>query len=292
MSGPSGILPRMNKKLINTGPSERGAHRLELALKCPALYAFTKLVKHDDTLTGREPLVRGSMGHAGFAHHYARLWCEQNNRDPEEFYVPHEAVDLVGAEMGATKTLRGVVHDTLDAYLAFHAVERVKPVAVEEPVRIMVPRPDGTGEHLFTQRWDLAVEDSASKVWVWDHKFVAKVEQKTVQRYALSIQFIGMVYCARRILGDRFGGVKLNLVGVNGGMRRENIPAAPDAERRFPATVAFAEDRIAMIEALSSPWDAPRVYSEQVCMGPYGACPCYDLCRFGKGHVTMDGRVL
>jgi hypothetical protein len=292
----------MEKKLLNTGPSERGAHRLESALKCATLYAFTKRTPPPGTEAATTPatgdaLIRGSIGHVALAHHYARLGCEQNGLDPEEFYSPHDAIDIVAPTFGSTgKRFAPLIHDAYNAYGSFYAVERHAVAAVESPVRIMVPKPDGSGEHLFTQRWDLVTKDASGRLWVTDHKFVAKIEARTIERYALSIQFVGMVYTARRLLGAQFGGVKLNLVGVGNAQsfsfRRESVPPAPDAERRFPATVDYAERRIAEIEALASPWDAPRVFSETVCMSAYGPCSCYERCRWGQGHITMDGRTL
>mgnify|MGYP000871574920 CR=1 FL=1 len=282
------------KVLLNTGPSARGAHRIQLALTCAALYAFQRVVQHPAALGDRGPLVRGSIGHAGLAHHYARLGCVQRGTDPDVFYTPHAAIDLVAdsfAPMG--NQFRKLNHDAYDAYGRFYAVERHFIEGVECLVDVQVPTPDGPIR--FTQRWDLVTKDDAGRLWIHDHKFVAKIEAKTVMRYALSIQFTSMVWLAHHILKERFGGVKLNLIGVGSertAFQRVTVPPAPDAVRRFPATLAAAERRIAAIEALASPWDAERVYSEQVCMTPYGPCSAMELCRWGQGHLTADGRTL
>lgn len=639
--------------LLDTGPSARGAHRLQTALTCPALYAFTRLLKHEAALIDRGPLIRGSIGHAGLAHHYARLGCEQHGLDPETYYPVHTAIDMVSdkfASMG--NQFRKLIHDAYIAYQAFYAVERQEVVGVECPVDEMVPTPDGPLR--FTQRWDLLTRDDAGRYWIQDHKFCtpgdteieteggvitvealaervgpwqatvltdaglawrgatawrrgirevyavvlanglrlrygfdhpvltrrgyvptadlrpgdevavaarlpdradldvpdalltvvgmvladgcntngvvrwykedeacrqvylaalraldvphtvqadgeirgtglrlqtrlaqvgitpaaaadkiiprkltalsarqaavllralwsgdgtcklkagtessvrivygsrsldlcqgiqrllfqqgilttvttssvaykgarrpyhfatvvgreskramldllggaprvgdatqilhaaldraeaargattgkggggpsparegdvwwvkvvsnlctgrepvydvevqspehnyvaagvvthncAKVEQKTVARYALSIQFASMVWLGLHRFGANFGGVKLNLIGVGREgfhFYRPTLPPAPDAVRRFPMTLAFAERRIAAVEALQNPWDAERVYSEMVCVTPYGPCPAFELCRWGQGHLTEDGRTL
>lgn len=279
--------------LLDTGPSARGAHRLQTALTCPALYAFTRVLKHEASQMDRGPLVRGSIGHVGLAHHYARLGCEQHGKDPETYFPAHVAIDMVADKFGPMgNQFRRLNHDAHEAYRAFYAVERHEVVGVECPMDVMVPTPDGPIR--FTQRWDLLTRDDAGRYWITDHKFVAKVEQKTVTRYALSIQFVSMVWLGHHLFGAEFGGVKLNLVGVGGNFhfQRPSVPPAPDAVRRFPSTLAHAERIISEVEALPDPWDARRVYSEQVCMGPYGPCPAMDLCRFGRGHLTMDGRTL
>lgn len=282
------------RRLLDTGPSARGAHRLESALICPALYAFTKVVKHEEALGDRGPLVRGSMGHVALAHHYARLGCVQHQMDPEAYFTPHEAIDLVAAKMLPTSTqYLKLIHDAYDGYRAFYATERHEVVGVEEPADTMVPTPDGPLR--FTQRWDLRTRDDAGRVWITDHKFVAKVEAKTVARYVLSIQFASMQWLGHHFFGKDFGGVKLNLIGVGSSrftFQCASLPPAPDAVRRFPATLAHGERVIAQVEALSDPWDAQRTYSEQVCYTAYGPCRAYALCRWGRGHLTMDGRTL
>lgn len=296
-SAPSPALPvPVLPVLLDTGPSARGAHRLQTALTCPALYAFQKLMKHEAALGDRGPLVRGSIGHVALAHHYARLGSVQHQQDPEVYYPPDMAIDMVAEKFGAMgKSFQRLIHDAYAAYQAFYSVERHEVVGVECPVDHQVPTPDGPIR--FTQRWDLLTRDDAGRMWVTDHKFVGKIEARTVARYALSIQFTGMVWLGHTLFGKDFGGVRLNLVGVAKGagsfqFQRPALPPAPDAVRRFPATLAHAERVIASVEALSDPWDAPHAYSEMVCMTPYGPCPCVEMCRFGKGHTTMDGRVL
>lgn len=297
MPAATGIVPASPpapRVLLDTGPSARGAHRLESALICPALYAFTKVLKHEEAMGDRGPLVRGSLGHVALAHHYARLGSVQHQMDPEVFYPPHEAIDLVADKMApVSRQFQRLIHDAYTAYAAFYAVERQEVIGVEEPMDAMVPTPDGLLR--FTQRWDLRTRDAAGRYWVTDHKFVAKLEAKTVQRYILSIQFASMQWLGHHLLGKDFGGVRLNLIGVGGGETRfQNValPPAPDAVRRFPATLAHAERIIAAVEALNDPWSAPRTFSEQVCYTPYGACRAFELCRWGKGHITMDGRTL
>lgn len=289
--------PPQDRILLNTGPSRRGAHRLQNALTCPALYAFKNVIRHEAALGGRDPLVRGSIGHAALAHHYARLGAVQHGLDPEAYYTPHDAIDLVAPTFGDIgHKFQRLIHNAYDAYARFYAVEREEVVAVEYAVETQVPHPYAPSvTYDFTQRWDLVTKDGGGRYWLTDHKFVAKADQRTVQRYALSIQFTSMVWLAHKIIGSAFGGVRLNLVGVGNGETfqfvRPVLPPAPDAVRRFPETIMLAEQRIADVERLSTPWDAPRVYSEMVCMTPYGACDCFELCRFGKDHITFDGRV-
>lgn len=279
--------------LLDTGPSARGAHRLQTALTCPALFAFQKLMKHEAALGDRGPLVRGSIGHVALAHHYARLGAVQHNIDPETYFPPETAIDMVAEKFGTMgRSFQRLIHDAYKHYQAHYSVERHEVVGVECPVDYQVPTPDGPIR--FTQRWDLLTRDDAGRMWITDHKFVGQIQAKTIDRYALSIQFTGMVWLGHTLYGTNFGGVRLNLVGVGPrfNFMRPTLPPAPDAVRRFPATLAHAERVIASIEGLTDPWDAPHAYSEMICMTPYGPCPATDLCRWGRGHITMDGRTL
>src|SRR5512142_2081746 len=86
------------KILLNTGPSPRGAHRLETILTCPQLYAYLHVLKLD--LGDRTPLVRGSLGHVSLAHHYVQLRAVQRGEDPAAFYEPHVAIDQAALTFG------------------------------------------------------------------------------------------------------------------------------------------------------------------------------------------------
>jgi hypothetical protein len=288
--------------LLDTGPSKKGAHRLQAILTCPALYGFTKrfdpargLRSHPAADENRGPLVRGSIGHVALAHHYARRGCEQNGLPLDTYFPPHEAIDLVANKFGPLgDKFRSLIHRAYDGYAAFYAMEPRRVHAVEYVREVQVPDPNHPGVfNEFTQRWDLVEKDDSGRYWITDHKFVSDLGEKTLVRYTLSIQFLSMAWLGWKVFGSAFGGVYLNLVGVGSedkiGFRRKPLAPAPDAVRRFPATVAYAEALAKSWEGISA-WDLPRVYSEQVCMTPYGPCSCFDLCRFGQGHVTMDGQ--
>lgn len=296
--------------LLDTGPSKAGAHRIQSVLTCATLYALTKKRNRSTGLTvipgdgdRHEPLVRGTVGHVGLAHHYARMGCEQNGLDPETYYTPEEAIALVGPKHGEygekwARLMPAIYH----RYAATYAVEQMKVRYVEFPCEVQVPVPDEMrrrdpshpASYLFTQRWDLVLEDKAGRYWIYDHKFVSKVEDKTFQRYGLAMQFVSMAWLAPRVFGERFAGIRLNVIGVGSGTEPDVVrftraapPVAPDAVRRFPATLAHAERLIRDVEALEDPMDAPRTFSETVCYTMYGACDGFEACRYGA--ITPHG---
>ena len=58
---------RREGSLIDSGPSERGWHRIESMLRCPRLYALQHIDGVEFPLT--RPLVNGIMLHVALAHH-------------------------------------------------------------------------------------------------------------------------------------------------------------------------------------------------------------------------------
>ncbi len=282
------------KILLNTGPSARGWHRLEAFLRCPRLFALgygrsgeseEMMAMNRKRFPPAEPLVRGSMAHAGLAHLYARLKASRAGEDPERYYRPSEAVSLVAATFGDMGVeLLTPVLGILNAYVARYASEAttMRVVGIEHLLTMEV-EPDKPGwpkEILYTARADLIHERTDGKVWIMDHKCVGKIESKSIERYALSGQFLGLQHLGWKTYGECFGGVELNLLGMKGPtFLRQVIDPAPWALEHFLDTVRHVEEGIARFEATG---EAPGSFSEFTCMTPYGKCPAFHMCRFGE----------
>lgn len=265
----------MDKILIFTGPSERGWHRVESMLRCPTLYAFKQAGGEEEEERG--PLVRGSLGHVGLAHYYARLGALQHGKDPEAYYEPSDAIEIVGKQMGGLAlTFIESMQRLILAYHAHYAGERMTVKEIEVPVEMLF-----NGRHRMTQRFDLVVTDANGRCYVWDHKVVSKIDGKTQHRYDLSGQFLEMHWQGRNRYGDAFAGLRVNLLQADGSKFVRVTPdPAPAALQKFPDTVAHGEDLIERYKDLA-PFDYPRTFSEQTCMTAYGRCPAWDFCRWG-----------
>lgn len=266
--------------LINSGPSDRGFHRLESWLRCPQLYAWGYGRKGAARFPPRLPLVRGNLVHVGLAHSYARAKAVQEGRDPADYYPPLEAVELASREFPPDLVEQAslVVPKVLRAYVQHYGTEPYRIVAVEEQ------REMEFFGYRYTARVDLEIEDAGGKVWWLDHKTCNKIESKVFDRYTLSGQFLGLQHLGFKVWGEKFGGVLLNLLGCAGTptFAREAIEAAPWALERFPWIVKHAEEGIAATEALLARGEpVPMAVSEHVCMTSYGRCPAHDLCRLG-----------
>ena len=153
-------------------------------MRCPQLYAWgygqagaggerAKAARERFPL--RAPLVRGSIGHVGLAHLYARLMAAQNGADPDAYYLPTEAMGLVADSFGELGTsMLPVAARTVRAYAERFAHERWRILGVEEEEETRF------GPYLYTARVDLKYMDRAGKVWFLDHKLVNKIEGKVL----------------------------------------------------------------------------------------------------------------
>jgi hypothetical protein len=227
------------------------------------------------------PLARGILGHVGLAQHFARLGCAQSGRDPDEFAKPVAAMERAANQIKCHR-----IYDAFEAALAgIDAHLALMPPEVETMrVRAVEFLIDTTfGGHPYTARIDLVMEDANRGVWAIDHKFVGRIEDKTLTRYAMSGQFLGITHLGQRKWGDQFAGVMLNVCGcrVQKHVRRQ-IEAAPYALQRFERNVIEAEQEIARMTAENDERAWPLAMHEQVCYSAYGPCDEFDRCRWGR----------
>ena len=266
----------MSGKVIEAGSSgEWGWHATETALRCPQLFAYSHRL-HVLDRTESEALLRGSLVHAGLAQHYRRLQCVQLECDPEEWATADEGIEVTAEKLGpAAKQYIDISKTIVRNYAAHYMHENVLVEFVEEVFSAEI------AEKKFTQRLDLVVTEQ-DKVYIWDHKCVGRIDQKTITRYTLSGQFLGMAMFGREYFGERFGGVKLNLLSVDSVFRRVLVDPAPHALRTLPASIAHARRVIADLDERKVPYDEwPKALSEQTCVSTYGLCPAFELCRWG-----------
>lgn len=306
--------------LVDSGPSERGTHRLMSFLHCPTLYAY--LYELDLAADGRRPLVLGSLTHTGLAHYYGRLGAAQQGgmvyihterqlpgdppvysvpmrvTDPEVFYDPIESV-YMAADLRAQE---GGVEGRLATVLKDQAAEMVRKVMDKEakhgrPFRrvlgVEVPVELRTGEHKITTKLDLITEvipvgSRTPKRRVVDHKTAARPgDQATLDKYVPTLQLAVMRVVGRKLFKDLYDGTYLHLVdsvGDTGGRMLQPAPA-PHIERKVLDLLLEVEQNIARLKVeRPDPWSWPMAANEQSCTSPYGAkkrCEGWELCTAG-----------
>lgn len=248
------------------------------------------------------PLQRGSLGHVGLAQHFARLQAVQQKRDPSVFYTPREAMEIVAPLLGPLAVeLKPAVQITIDEYLSRFADEGFRILHVERefetvlrdsrpPRHPSVADPNGGRRTEFTMRPDLILEDSSGRKWIFDHKFVTVSRRATSTRYTNSGQFLALKMLGRALFGQDFAGVAANVLQVapNCKFNRYPIDPSPGLQARFATIVLDAEERIAQLEDEGRDvMEWPATASEQTCMTAYGACPAFEICRWGAGVIEL-----
>jgi hypothetical protein len=272
--------------LLDAGSSGKwGWHGIQSFNECPQKFSY----RHNLGIVTppKEPLVKGSILHVGLAHRYARMWAQQNGELADRFYSPEEAMTIVAhkkesGEIGP-RVLPEIVA-AMRAYEAYYAAERVKVLEVEQVFECEI------GGEPYTQRLDWVYEDPQGRVWLVDHKTTGRMESKTAMGYAMSGQILGMRHLGRLYYGERFAGVKLNMIvwgpGGKEKFARLDPEPAPFAQSQFTNVVTFARDRVRALRESGAggvdPMAWPRALSETTCVGRYGACEYYDHCKWGK----------
>lgn len=283
----------MTKILLDTGPSPRSLWRLAAFLRCPQLYAYNYVLGLTESPT--EPLVRGSIGHCGLAHLYAREMMKAKGLDPDIFYEPIEAMHLAAERWGMVGAdMLKVVLEVYPTYVEKYAVidlERYETLSVEQAFDITITLPNGE-TYTYTQRPDWVARERATGLGViFDHKFLGSTTPSSLARYAPTIQFASYRKLGPLLFPNNFGGVYINAVHCGEDRRhvRSRVDAAPHLVAHFEQIVQDAEEGILKLTVdKRDGWNYPKVASDVVCYTPYGACPELDRCLWGNKEPAVD----
>ena len=279
-------------KLINPGPSRKGWHRLKTALQCPRRFAFDREAKKsgDSRETSATALIRGSLFHMGLAHYYVQ---KGESITPSEYFDPYDAmVELVRLQPESVRPVweshLQLVAEALDAYYLHWAYCGWQVRSVERELTASVVDDVNAETFFYTQRADLVIEDPKTNLWwVVDHKTAGRVTSDTLRTYALSGQFLGYQMLGKSLLGDRWGGVMLNLVqwpSKKGGVpsfTRQAVAFLPHALDQFKKTIIHAETLIKMYDS-REPAMWPGSHHETACYTYGRLCEHSRTCGWGS----------
>lgn len=280
-------------KLIYTGPSPHSGHRIDKYIRCPQLWAYSVMEPSPLPARTESPaLIKGSLGHVGLAHHYRRLQALQEGEDPSQWWEPLRAVEERAVTEGAS-WLRYVteVQHAVSEYLLHYGEQRVEVLGVEATYAMEVAWTGRTWP--VTRSADLVVRAPGGAVRIVDHKFVGRLNDRTVSRYRLDGQFLDYALIGAREWGAAFDGAFLNLIewpskaGATPKMKQLQAPSAPAAVESRKAQLVYTHAQRSKIERAGVDlWNYPKRLNEQVCNGPYGLCAGADLCAWGKVAAT------
>jgi len=279
-------------KLIDPGPSRRGWHRLQNALKCPRLAAWSARDREAQSEScPSAALIKGSLLHVGLAHYYAQKF-EGHAHQGSEYYDPVDAITkLVESQPAAHQDQWSewvpMVTKTLLNYMLHWQNESWTPWEIEKELETTIRDEERGNDFLYTQRVDAVfMHPQNGKCWFVDHKSTFKIMDKTTKKYSLSGQFLGYNLLGMRKYGPNFGGVLLNMIGWGNAksgpeFQRITLPAAPFSQERFEKTLVYAE-RILDDHKGQEPGEWPGVHHETACWTTYGPCKYFDRCHYGE----------
>ena len=272
------------RKILETGPSPRGWHRLQYAIECPQKYAYRYELGIETFNSSTSPaLVKGSMMHLILAQHYNRVKNVAQGLDPDEWEEPIKTLQIkADSESPVWADNLDNIIKCFQAYLAHYPVDPFEVLEVERLAYAQI------GDHLFTGRFDLVVKDRGGKVWIIDHKTTARLLARQKKFYGISGQMIGYSYIGHSIYGEKFGGMLLNQIQHTGKYKfdRIRLPPAPNLLRRFPQVVDDTEKLITRLKEEKRPPDQwPLAMNELTCYTRYGACPYMDHCQWGISNT-------
>jgi hypothetical protein len=214
----------------------------------------------------------------------------QNGRDEEAYCDPMEAVALV-AKVERIESFVSEIQTTFDAYVDEHWADeqmyRIFDVEALHQTTI-------GGKYLLTGRFDLIVEDGMKRLFIWDHKSSSRIQASHKEFYAMSGQFLAYSHMAQEKYGERFGGVKINMVqmGNRPAFERFDLKRSPHLEANFAQSVLDIEAAIERLEAEGRPYAQwPKSMNELTCYHRYGACEFMDKCRFGADGMKAGNWV-
>jgi hypothetical protein len=274
-------------KLIHTGPSPHSGHKIDKFIRCPQLYAYAELMHPTPVPRMESPaLIKGSLGHVGLAHYYRRKQALAQGEDLNQWWEPMRAIEERGTkEGGSWPDFISLAQTTVAAYIREMDGQNIEVVGVEDNLQTEVT--------FQRQKWPLTRSaDLIVKVGavhrIIDHKFVGRLNSRTVMRYALSGQFLDYAILGREKWGDGFDGAWINFIewptgGATPTLRQVRAPSAPHAvaARANQLSMAYA-GRAELERREVDPWDYPKRLHEQICNSPYGVCDAVELCRWGK----------
>lgn len=265
-------------RLIFTGPSEAGSHRLTTAAMCLRRFRFGQEARANGTEPPPgESLVKGTLLHVALAHHYGKAVPSDR---PPGLYEPMEAVEVV-AEAHDWMAHVPTIGAAYEAYVARYGTDpEWRVLAVEHEIRVKIKPVNGAEPILYTARVDLSVEQDG-KVYYVDHKTAYRLGTTTFTQYVLDTQMIGYQALGQRFHGDRFGGVILNRVKLSPpDFDRQMLDPAPAAVKQFRAHVVYWNMLIDTWKNVE-PGVVPGAHADQVCVSKYGKCPYFDKCQWG-----------
>lgn len=302
-------MARKNKKMAETAASRWSTrnddgtmrwswHIIENYLTCPRKY---KLAVVDDVITTdyRQPLALGTAVHRGLAAAYRRLQRAQIRAGDVAFSLDErqrgllesEAIRAVNADDGVCETDKMEAERIVRSYCQGGISEmeggvvdfdRWRILRVEDTIYADLKDLAGSFHSVpWSQTPDLVVEIGEypmNGLWIPDHKTAARLNKMSLGKFYVDGQALALVATARAA-GIPVRGFIANMIVKTKQIQfaQQYVEFEDHQLVEFATNIAHWQRTIRRRVAHHGPW--PRNY--HACIGQYGYCDYYDLCRMG-----------
>lgn len=163
--------------LLDCGPSLRGWSNQEDLLVCPYRWGRKNMVQ-DQIRVPSDPLVKGSLGHAGLAHFWSIRIAEMQGQKNHGLLDPSSAIATLAAqEDHKIAAVRGygnvwqphvlLAQQMVEKYASVDPYRMLRPIAVEYHVSLWVDR-DSSGRWAFgAPPWDATEREKLAREGRW-----------------------------------------------------------------------------------------------------------------------------
>jgi hypothetical protein len=255
-----------------------------------ALFRCTQSAKYQQTLPSQQKwaYVRGSLVHIGLAHHLAQRSTASGipvHHDDKKFTAPTDVLDPNKAiELAAEsrnhyefvdlskQAVQVFKQEYYDDNLRAHAVEHTMGITYDD--------------YLVQLRVDWIGEDTKTGLfWMIDNKTSSYMKKDTLEAFSLDFQFLFLHHLGRHYYGDRFGGVKVQVLNLGKKVEvyRANVGFAPAALRQLPDMIRYKRKEWDALQAANTSLDSyPKAFHNLVCRHSYGMCDYFERCKMGS----------
>jgi len=272
---------------MDSEPTKMGWSKVGTFIHCPQKYAYSYLMpKERKSSKLNRNFIRGLMIHDGLECMYREI--QQGNTDIVDIMAQVSGLLHVRAHEKGMEwiehlhTCTSTILMYINHWLGLDCAEQLSAIKVVD-IEKYLSMPIGD-EFILTGRCDLVIEDDRGMIYLVEHKTAEKIENKTQEYYEISGQLIGYELMAKKIWGDKFGGIYLNMIGIDDQrFKRVFIKDRKHMSKRFEPTIYDAMKRMKSLDDAQTPLNEyPMAMHELVCHHRYGACQFINKCKKGE----------
>lgn len=272
--------------LIDPSPNKFGSSFHGALFRCVQSAAYQQALPSQT----KWAYTRGSLVHVGLAHHLVQRSTAAGItvyhdtkvfKHPSDVVSPEQAIDLASDSRNnyeftdlSKQAVLAFSREYYDDTLRAHAVEHTMGITYDD--------------FLVQLRVDWIGEDTKTGLfWMIDNKTSSYMKKDTLEAFSLDFQFLFLHHLGRHYYGDRFGGVRVQVLNLGKKIEvyRANVGFAPEALRQLPDQIRYKRKEWLRLQEANTALDGyPKAYHNLVCRHSYGMCDYFERCKMGSAN--------